>query len=117
GALKYEPNIPAIPAAALATEDADLLARLVEGGGTFSVHLKLASRTLPDAPGANVVAELRGRERPEEIVLVGAHLDSCDVRQGAHDDGAGVAMAMESLALLRRLGLTPRRTIRVVLFT
>jgi carboxypeptidase Q len=117
GALKYEPQVPAIPAAALSTEDADMLVRLAESGDRVTVRLKLASRTLPDATDANVLGELRGRERPDEIVLVGAHLDSWDVGQGAHDDGAGVAMAMEALTLLRRLGLAPRRTIRVVLFT
>jgi hypothetical protein len=117
GALRYDPKVPSIPAAALATEDADLLVRLVEAGDTVKVRLKLASRTLSDATDANVLAELRGRERPEEIVLVGAHLDSWDVGQGAHDDGAGVAMAMQALTVLRRLGLVPRRTIRVVLFT
>jgi carboxypeptidase Q len=117
GALKYEPQVPAIPAAALSTEDADMLVRLAEAGDRVTVRLKLASRTLPDATDSNVLAELRGRERPDEIVLVGAHLDSWDVGQGAHDDGAGVAMAMQALTLLRKLGLTPRRTIRVVLFT
>jgi carboxypeptidase Q len=117
GALKYEPKVPAIPAAALATEDADLLVRLAEAGDRVTVRLKLTSRTLPEATDANVLAELRGRERPEEIVLVGAHLDSWDVGQGAHDDGAGVAMAMQALTLLRKLGLVPRRTIRLVLFT
>jgi hypothetical protein len=117
GALKYDPKVPAIPAAALSTEDADMLVRLAESGDRVTVRLKLASRMLPDATDSNVLAELRGRERPEEIVLVGAHLDSWDVGQGAHDDGAGVAMAMQALTLLRKLGLTPRRTIRVVLFT
>lgn len=117
GALVYDPKVPAIPAAALATEDADLLVRLAESGDRVTVRLKLSSRTLPEATDANVLAELRGRERPEEIVLVGAHLDSWDVGQGAHDDGAGVAMAMQALTVLRRLGLAPRRTIRVVLFT
>jgi carboxypeptidase Q len=117
GALKYEPQVPAIPAAALATEDADLLVRLAQAGERVTVRLKLASRNLPEATDANVLAELRGRERPEEIVLVGAHLDSWDVGQGAHDDGAGVAMAMQALTVLRKLGLIPRRTIRLVLFT
>jgi carboxypeptidase Q len=117
GALKYDPGVRAIPAAALATEDADLLVRLAQSGDRVTVRLKLTSRTLPDATDSNVLAELRGREHPEEIVLVGAHLDSWDVGQGAHDDGAGVAMAMQALTLLRKLGLTPRRTIRLVLFT
>ncbi len=105
-----------IPAAALTVEDTGLLHRLVDAGPVI-VHLSLPGQQLPDAASANVVAELRGREKPEEIVLLSAHLDSWDVGQGAHDDGAGVVMAMEALTVLRRLGLRPRRTIRVVLFT
>jgi Zn-dependent M28 family amino/carboxypeptidase len=77
----------------------------------------LTPKTLPDADSANVVAELRGRERPDEIVLLGAHLDSWDVGQGAQDDGAGVVCVMQALATLRALGLDPRRTLRAVLFT
>jgi carboxypeptidase Q len=72
---------------------------------------------LPDAPSANVIGELRGREHPEEVVVIGGHIDSWDVGQGAHDDGAGAVTMMQALTTLRRLGLTPRRTIRVVLFT
>jgi Zn-dependent M28 family amino/carboxypeptidase len=82
-----------------------------------TVQIYLGATTQPDVDAANVVAELRGRERPDEIVLIGAHLDSWDVGQGAQDDGAGVAIVMQALATLRRLGLQPRRTIRAVLFT
>jgi Iap family predicted aminopeptidase len=117
GALRYEPGVAPIPAAALSTEDADLLARLSAAGDRPEVLLRLGARTLRDAPSANVVAELVGRERPQEIVLLGAHLDSWDVGQGAHDDGAGCVVMMEALDLLRQLGLRPRRTVRVVLFT
>jgi hypothetical protein len=117
GALHYEPGVPQIPAAALATEDADLIVRLAAAGERVKVRLDLASSVLPEAKEANVVAELRGREHPEEIVLIGAHLDSWDVGQGAQDDGAGVATTMGALTLLRRLSLYPRRTIRLVLFT
>ena len=83
----------------------------------MTVRLRLESQQLPDAASANVIGELRGREQPDEIVLIGAHLDSWDVGQGAHDDGAGCVAMMQALTVLRRLGLTPRRTIRVVLFT
>ena len=79
--------------------------------------MSFEAKTLPDAPSANVIGELRGREKPDEIVVIGAHLDSWDVGQGAHDDGAGCVMMMQTLTLLKRLGLVPRRTIRVVLFT
>jgi hypothetical protein len=105
-----------IPAAAVSTEDADLIARYA-ARGPVKIHLTITSKQLPPAPSANVVAELRGREKPDEIVLLGAHLDSWDVGQGAHDDGAGVAIVMDALAILERAGLQPRRTIRVVLYT
>jgi hypothetical protein len=116
GALAYEDGVRKIPAAAVATEDADLLARLAAKGPAL-VELSLGARTLPDAASANVVGELRGRERPDEVVLAGAHVDSWDVGQGASDDGAGCVAVMEALRLLRAAGLVPRRTIRAVLFT
>jgi hypothetical protein len=116
GALFYDPAQPKIPAAAITVEDAQLIGRLAEQG-PVTVRMQLESRQLPDAPSANVIGELRGRERPDEVVLIGAHLDSWDVGQGAHDDGAGCVQVMQALTVLRRLGLVPRRTIRVVLFT
>src|SRR5690606_21503153 len=108
---------PRIPAAAVSVEDAELIARLTASGEVVRVHLKMSARTADDAESANVVAELRGREKPEEIVVIGAHLDSWDVGQGAHDDGAGCVIVMQAAVLLKKLGLQPRRTIRVVLFT
>lgn len=108
---------PAIPAAAVSLEDADMLDRLAEAGLTPRVRLTMGAQRLPEAPSANVIAELRGREKPDEIVLIGGHLDSWDVGQGAHDDGTGVIMSMQAISLLKQLGLRPRRTIRAVLFT
>jgi hypothetical protein len=117
GALAYPSDgTPRIPAAALSVEDAELVARLARLG-PVRLHLALGAETLADAPSANVIAELRGRDRPDEIVVMSAHIDSWDVGQGAQDDGAGCAIVMESLATLRRLGLQPRRTVRLVLFT
>ena len=116
GTLWYRPDAPKIPAAAITVEDAELIARLARGG-PVSVKLSMGARILPDAKSANVIGELRGRELPDEIVLIGAHIDSWDVGAGAHDDGAGCVMMMQALTVLRRLGLQPRRTIRVVLFT
>jgi hypothetical protein len=116
GAMGYDDAVPRIPAAALTAEDADLIHRLLAAGENVRVQLRLGCRTLPDADSANVVADLPGREQPEEIVLIGAHLDSWDLGTGAIDDGAGVAVVMESLRLLKVLGLTPRRTIRGVLY-
>ena len=115
GMMKVDPAVPAIPGAALATEDAELIHRLL-AQGPVSVRLELGCQTLPDAPSFNVVAEVRGSEKPDEIVLLGAHLDSWDLAQGAVDDGAGVVMLMETMRLLARLPTAPRRTVRAVLF-
>ena len=117
GAMRYQDDVPRIPAAAITVEDADLIARLNARGVPVVVNLKMEARTLDDAVSANVVAELRGREKPEEIVVIGGHIDSWDVGQGAHDDGAGSVMCMEAINVLRKLNMVPRRTIRVVLWT
>ena len=116
GALAYDDSVPKIPAAAVSTEDADILAELARRG-PVEIELSLGAQTLPDVPSGNVVGELRGRERPEEIVLLGAHIDSWDVGPGASDDGAGCVAVMEAVRLLHDAGLVPRRTIRSVLFT
>lgn len=117
GAMRYDDNVTKIPAAAITTEDADMIARLANSGVQVVVRLTMEARTEPDAPSANVVAEIRGRELPHEVVVMGGHIDSWDVGHGAHDDGAGIVMCMEALNVIRKLGLQPRRTIRVVLWT
>lgn len=117
GATRFEEGIKPIPAAAISTEEAALLGRLSERGERPRVRLTMGARVLPDAKSANVIGEIRGRERPDEVVLIGAHIDSWDVGQGAHDDGAGCVIVMQALTTIRSLGLVPRRTIRVVLFT
>ena len=116
GALRYDPKQPKIPAAALTAEDAMLLHRLLARGKRVRMHMLLTPKTLPDVDSANVIAEIRGSEKPEEIVLIGAHLDSWDLATGAIDDGSGVAMVMETMRLLKEMNLRPRRTIRAVLF-
>ena len=116
GALNYEDGVRKIPAAAVSTEDADLLDRFARRGAV-EVELTLGAQMLHDVPSANVIGELRGRELPDEIVLLGAHIDSWDVGPGASDDAAGCIAIMEALRLLRAGGLTPRRTVRAVLFT
>lgn len=116
GAMRYDEKQPKIPAAAMTTEDADLVHRLLAKGEKVRMHLVLTPRTLPDAESANVIAEIRGSERPEEIVLIGGHLDSWDLGTGAIDDGSGCAMVMETLRVLKELGIQPKRTIRGVLF-
>ncbi len=117
GATLYGDGQARIPAAAVSTEDADMLQRLYDKGEKPVVRLRMEARLHGNADSANAIAELRGRELPEEVVIVSGHIDSWDVGQGAHDDGAGVAMAMETLAILKRLGLRPRRTVRFVAWT
>jgi len=117
GETIYDPTVPKIPAAALSVEDAAMLHRMQDRGAPVVVTLKMGARTLPDAPSRNVVAELVGRERPDEVVVLGGHIDSWDVGQGAMDDGGGVVAAWEALRLMKQLGLRPRRTVRVVLWT
>lgn len=114
GAMRYEEG-PRIPAAAVSVEDGELLHRLLVGG-PVRVELKLGCQMLPDVDSFNVVAEVKGREKPREVVLLGAHLDSWDVGTGAHDDGTGVVMVMEAARLLGQLKPAPRRTVRVVLY-
>jgi len=102
-----------IPAAAVTAEDAELIAHLAQQG-RVAMHLVLTPKTLPDASSHNVIADLKGREHPEQVVIVSGHLDSWDLGTGAIDDAAGVAVAMETAQLCKKLGLTPRRTLRVI---
>ena len=117
GALRYDEEQPKIPAAGIPVEDAERLQRLADRGLPLRVRLQMEARFLPDVDSANVVGEIRGREKPGEIVLLGGHLDSWDVGVGAMDDGGGCIVTWEALRLMKRLGLRPRRTVRVVLFT
>jgi hypothetical protein len=114
--MVYDPDATRIPAAAVSTEDADQLSRLLERNPLLKIRMKIDCRDLGPAPSANVLGEIRGSEMPGEIILVGGHLDSWDLAVGAHDDGAGCAAAIEALRLIRQSGLRPRRTIRAVLF-
>jgi Zn-dependent M28 family amino/carboxypeptidase len=116
GAMNYAADAPKIPALAVTVEDSALIARLA-AQGKVTVRLRSEAQALPDVESANVIGELRGREKPDEIVVIGGHIDSWDVGQGAHDDGAGVVTMMQAAATLKKLGLVPRRTVRVVLFT
>ena len=117
GAMIYNDTVPRIPHVALTVEDAQLLQRLADRGEQIVVRLMLSARQEEDVPSRNVMAELVGSERPEEIVVMGGHIDSWDVGQGAMDDGGGCVVAWEAVNLLRRLGLRPRRTVRVVMWT
>ena len=117
GGMRYEDGVPRIPHAAITVEDAQMLHRMQDRGERIEVLLKMEAKFLPDAPSRNVMAELVGSERPEEIVVLGGHTDSWDVGQGAMDDGGGVVAAWEAVRLLKELGLRPRRTIRFVGWT
>ena len=111
------PEVAAIPAAAIAAEDANRLARLARSGRRVRVRLVLEARREADVESANVVGEIVGREKPNEIVLLGGHLDSWDVGTGASDDGVGCIITWEAARLMVKLGIRPRRTVRVVLWT
>lgn len=117
GSMSYDSTVRKIPHAALAPEDADMIARMVQRGEKVVVKLTMEARTLPDAQSRNVMGEIRGSEFPDEVVVMGGHIDSWDVGRGAMDDAGGVVAAWEALRVLKRLGLTPRRTIRVVGWT
>ena len=117
GSMRYDTAVRRIPGAALSTEDAMMLHRMQQRGEDVVVNLKMGARQLPDAQSRNVIAELRGSGKPDEIVVMGGHIDSWDVGQGAMDDAGGSVAAWEALRLIQKLGLRPRRTIRVVLWT
>jgi carboxypeptidase Q len=117
GALQYTNDAPKIPAAAIASEDADRLQRMTDRGERAVVELRMEAHFDPDAESANVIGELRGRTNPDEVVVVSGHLDSWDVGAGATDDGGGCIVTWEALRLMKALNLRPRRTVRVVLWT
>ena len=111
----YEEGTPQIPSIAISTLNAELLSRLASQE-KVRVYMRATCRPMPDQPSYNVIGEIRGNEFPEEIILVGGHLDSWDVAGGAHDDGAGCVHSMEVLNILNHLNYKPKRTIRCVLF-
>ncbi len=117
GSLNYADDAPQIPAAAITIEGAGLIHRLAAAGEVVTLRLAMEAKTLPDADSADVMGEIPGSQNPDEVVVLGGHLDSWDVGQGAQDDGAGAMAALQAVSLLRRLDLHPRRTIRVVLWT
>jgi hypothetical protein len=115
GALNYLGTVSSkIPAAALSVEDAAMIERIVKSGTPVRVKLSMEAHREPDADSHNVMGEIPGREKPEEVVVLGGHIDSWDIGQGANDDGSGIMAALQAVALIKKLGLQPRRTIRVV---
>lgn len=117
GTMAYNDSITRIPHAAITQEHAMLLQRMADRGERVEVRLDMEAHWLPDAPSRNVVAEIVGREFPDEVIVLGGHIDSWDVGQGAMDDGGGSVAAWEAVRLMKELGLQPRRTVRVALWT
>lgn len=113
GNTDYKADAPKIPAGAVTAEDADLIASLAPQG-TVRMKLVLTPQTLPDAPSFNVLADIKGSEHPEQIVIISGHLDSWDLGTGAIDDGAGVAVSMEAVNIIQKLHLKPKRTVRMI---
>lgn len=116
GAMRYDDEVEKIPAAAISTVDARMLAKLYQEDPDLEVEFVMDCKELGDVVQGNVVGEWVGSEFPNEIISVGGHLDSWDIGEGAHDDGAGVVHSIEVLRLLKAIEYKPKRTIRVVLF-
>ena len=116
GGMRYGTGVALIPTAAISTNGADLLSKSLQENSNLTFYFKQNCETLPDAPSFNVVGEIKGSEYPDEIIVVGGHLDSWDLAEGAHDDGAGCVQSMEVLRIMKALGIKPKRTIRAVMF-
>jgi hypothetical protein len=114
GTLVYDAKLPKIPAAAISLEDAMMLDRLYAEGKPVQVHMEMEAHMEADAQSGNVMGDLVGSEHPEEMVVIGGHIDSWDVGQGAQDDGSGIMATLAAVAEIKKLGMVPKRTIRVV---
>lgn len=117
GGMFYDSTVTRIPAFAIAQEDAAMMHRMNDRGERVVVKVEMEAKTLPDAPSRNVIGEIVGSEHPEEVVVMGGHIDSWDVGTGAMDDAGGVIIAWEAIRLMKKLGLRPKRTIRIVGWT
>ncbi len=116
GGLRYAPDVREIPGAAISTNHADMLSSLLKREPDTRFFLEMHCRNLPEVISYNVIGELRGTTNPEEIIAIGGHLDSWDIGDGAHDDGAGCVQSIEVLRIFQQLKIKPKRTIRVVMF-
>ena len=116
GGMRYATGVPLIPTAAISTNAADLLSKSLKDNPSLTFYFKQNCESLPDAKSYNVVGEIKGSEKPDEIIVVGGHLDSWDLAEGAHDDGAGCVQSIEVLRIMKALGIKPKRTIRAVMF-
>lgn len=117
GTSRYQDGVKKIPHAAITLEDASMIQRISDRGKTIKIKLNMEAKTLSDVPSRNVIAEIKGSEHPEEIVVLGGHIDSWDVGQGAMDDAGGCFAAWEALKIMKELGLKPKRTVRLVMWT
>lgn len=115
GSMYYEDGTPKIPAAAVSTQDAEMISEILKKQDLEFV-MEMDCRSFPDVPSFNVIAEMTGKTKPNEIITFGGHLDSWDTGEGAHDDGAGVIHCMEALRILKELKYKPEHTLRVVFF-
>lgn len=116
GMMKYFDSIPKVPGVAISSKDAYALSNMIKEDPATSVKLKLSCEILPDTLSYNVIGEIKGSEKPEEIILVGGHLDSWDIGEGAHDDGAGIVHSLETIRTFQILQIKPKHTIRCVLY-
>lgn len=117
GTSRYQDGVKKIPHAAITLEDAAMIHRMSNRGETIRIKLNMEAKTLPDVPSRNIIAEIKGSEKPEEIIVLGGHIDSWDVGQGVMDDAGGCFAAWEALRIMKELGLKPKRTVRVVMWT
>ncbi len=116
GGMGYVDTVRKVPGIAISTLQAEKISKLLAQGEQLKIHFKLSAQTLPDVESFNVVGELTGTEKPGEVIVIGGHLDSWDIGQGAHDDGSGCVQSIEALRILKKFGLKPKRTIRAVMF-
>ncbi len=116
GSLVYKPLMPMIPAVAISTNDADMLSEMLKKQADLKIYIETYGEMKEDVLSYNVIGELRGTEKPEEIIVVGGHLDSWDVGEGAHDDGGGCMQSIEVGRMFLEMDYKPKRTIRVVMF-
>jgi hypothetical protein len=116
GSMRYNDSITKIPAAAVSTQDAEIIQKLVDADKKLEFVLEMDCQSYPDVISYNVIAEITGTEKPDEIITFGGHLDSWDTGEGAHDDGAGVVHCLEALRILKELNYNPTHTLRLVFF-
>jgi carboxypeptidase Q len=116
GSTRYDEDYPRLPAVAISTREAERLSAELRAGTVRELWFRTTAQMLPDAPSYNVIGEVRGSEFPDEVITVGGHLDSWDLGEGAHDDGAGCVQSIEVIRVMKALGIRPKRTIRAVMF-